>query len=287
MTTSEAFNEFLRRIAPTEPQWVEVRSKKSSAEKALYGAFPATSNMPLHRLTLVGSAGRGTLIRPIDDLDVLAEFSNAQRVFETYRYDSQAFLGRIRRALSARTSIAEIGVRGQAVRLFYQQGAHVDIAPVFRWQSGGFALPSGDGGWITTDPLAQAQWFEERNRALGGNVRPLVMLLKRWNGLHSAHFQSYHLEVIAASAFASLGQNHRENLESFFSWAPPRLAVADPSGHSGRLDAYLSATARTALLARLANARDRATAARSAEARGDHAEAKRLWRIELGSDFPA
>ena len=101
-----------------------------------------------------------------------AEFTNMDDIFETYRYKSGDFLQRIRTALQASTSISQIGARGQAVRLFYTSGAHVDIAPVFKWSSGGFGLLSGDNGWMTTDPEKQATWMGERLTSDGGWVEP-------------------------------------------------------------------------------------------------------------------
>jgi hypothetical protein len=67
-------------------------------------------------------------------------------------------------ALDAKTSIEKIGARGQAMRLFYQSGAHVEIAPTFKWKGDGFALPRGDSSWMTTDPEAQASWFLQGER---------------------------------------------------------------------------------------------------------------------------
>lgn len=286
-TTAQAFDAFIATIAPTDAQQEDIQSKRASTERLLKDAFPASSTLPVNRVVLIGSADRGTIVRPVDDIDVMAEFINKDGVFETYRHDSHAFLARIRAALNARTSIQSIGVRGQAVRLFYVNGAHVDIAPVFKWSGDGYALPSGTGDWITTDPEAQADWYAERNRSLGNNLTRLVKLLRRWNNVHSRHYQPYHLEVSAATTFASLGRDSRANLREFFSWAPNYLSVSDPARHSGVLDGYLSWSARQALLSRLATAKDRAVSAKEAELRGDHAEAKRLWRIELGPEFPS
>lgn len=235
---------------------------------------------------MIGSADRGTLIRPLDDIDVLAEFSNKNNIFEQYRSNSGAFLQRIRTALQASTSLAQIGARGQAVRLFYTSGAHVDIAPVFPWSSGGFGLPSGSGGWITTDPEAQATWMAGRRTALGSNLTPIVKIAKRWNRVHSARLSSYHLEVMVASMFTSMGGNWRDATKCFFDWAPRYIGVSDPAGHSGRLDEYLTPQARQAVVDRFGNALARASSALAAEAGGNHAEAKRLWRIELGDEFP-
>jgi hypothetical protein len=62
--------------------------------------------------------------------------------------------------------------------------------------------------------------------------------------------------------------------------------VNDPGGHSGDLSSYLTWTTREQLRQALTSAADRAPKALTAEASGDHAEAKRLWRIILGNNFP-
>jgi hypothetical protein len=243
--------------------------------------------MPVDRVALIGSAARGTIVRPVNDVDVLAVFANKDNIFEQYRNNSGAFLQRIRAALNAKTAIKKVGARGQAVRLFYTSGTHVDIAPVFKWSGGGFALPKGDGSWMTTDPEAQGVWYSGRRAKVGVNLTPLVKLARRWNTVHSRRLESYHLEVMVASMFSSVGSNYRSASKSFFEWAPGRLTVADPAGHSGSLDDYLTPAERTAVKSRFADARTRALRAVAAETIGDHAEAKRLWRIEFGNEFPA
>ncbi len=217
----------------------------------------------------------------------MAEFTNKDDVFEQYRKHSDDFLQRIRTALNAKTNIKKIGARGQAVRLFYQSGAHVDIAPTFKWKGDGYALPRGDGSWMTTDPEAQAAWFSERRSTIGSNLMPMCMLVRRWNAMHGHHFESFHLEVMIASTFKSISSNYGNALKVFFEIAPGRIGVADPAGHSGQLDDYLTSDARKAIASRFAEALDRSKKAIAAEQRGDHTEAKRLLRIELGDEFPA
>jgi hypothetical protein len=286
LTTAEAFNRFLVRISPTEAQREEIASKRKKTHEYLETVFSSSSKLPLKRTVIIGSAGRGTIVRPVDDIDVMAEFQNKDGIFEQYRKDSGAFLQRISRALNAKTSIATIGARGQAVRLFYTSGAVVDIAPVFKWQGSGYALPSGDGGWITTDPEAQAAWFSDRQKTVGSNLIPLVKLARRWNRVHSSRFSSYHLEVVTATSFGTVGTNLQKSLAKLFLWAPKNLEVSDPAGHFGSLDSYLSNDQRKAIKSRLNEAAARAQQALTAEAKGNHAEAKRLWRIELGDEFP-
>jgi Second Messenger Oligonucleotide or Dinucleotide Synthetase domain len=287
LTTAQAFTTLLEKISPTDAQRIEITSKREATEKYLRAGFPPSSTLPLKRVILIGSADRGTIIRPVNDIDVMAEFTNKDNIFEQYRSNSGAFLQRIRTALNAKTSIKKIGARGQAVRLFYQSGAYVDIAPVFKWSPGGFILPRGDSGWMITDPEAQATWYSQRRASVGVNLTPLCKIVRRWNDMHSHHFESFHLEVMVASMFTSVGSDLRDAMKGFFDSAAGWIGVSDPAGHSGRLDDYLTHDARAAIRSRFADALERSKKAISAEGQGNHAEAKRLWRIELGDEFPA
>lgn len=285
-TTAQAFESFIATITLTDAQRADVSAKRSKTEEHLSNAFPSSSDLPLKRVVLIGSADRGTMIRPPEDIDVMAEFTNKDNVFERYRYKSGEFLQRLRNALATKTQIANIGARGQAVRLFYTSGPYVDIAPVFKWSTGGFTLPAGDGTWITTDPEVQAAWLAERKRAVGNCLGTLIRLTRRWNDCHSRQLKSYHLEVVVATMFSTVGSDYRGGLQMFFERAGQWLGVSDPAGHSGRLDDYLTQEMRQALVDRLASANERATKALAAERAGKHDEAKRLWAIELGAEFP-
>jgi hypothetical protein len=286
-TAAKAFDEFYKNIVPTEAQSSRVKGRATNAGEYLISFFGADHDMPVSRVRMIGSAARGTDIRPIHDVDVMAEFKNKDGIFEKYRYDSQAFINRVRNTLKAKTQIARIGTRGQAVRLFYNDGLGVDIAPVFAWSGGGYALPSGTGGWITTDPIAQAKWANEQQTALGNYYKRRVRMLKKWNDEHSSRLDSYHLEVMVGNAFGSMGNDSRVSLKKFFEWAPNYLDVRDPAGHSGDLGSELTSPQRQAILESFASSRVRAFNANNAEIAGDHEEAIRLWRIVLGDDLPA
>jgi hypothetical protein len=285
-TTWDAFDEFKAKLKLTEAQQNTVGARRTTTDGYLRDAFPATSDLPFSRSTLVGSAGRHTIIRPLDDVDVMAEFNNKNNIFERYRHDSQAFLYRIRDALSG-YSVKIVGARGQAVRLFYTNAPHVDIAPVFKWNGAGYALPNGTGAWLTTDPVFHSQWLDEQKKALGTQLRPLIRMMKRWNSEHSNYLKSFHLEILVASGFTSLGNDTRQACEMFFRWAQSNLSVNDPAGHSGDLSSYLTTTRRLNLLSNLASAQGRAERANAAEALGNHREAIRLWRVVFGGEFPA
>ncbi|HEX8182608.1 MAG TPA: hypothetical protein VF575_03320 [Candidatus Saccharimonadales bacterium] len=287
-TTIQAFKEFAEKIKPTSNQLETIQTKRSATHNYLLEGFDASDEMPLDRTVIIGSASRDTIIRPLDDIDILAVFSDATNIYENkYIYDSHAFINRVRNVLGQNFTDTVVGTRGQAVRLFYKSGPHVDIAPVFMDSGGGYLLPSGNGGWLKTDPDVQAAWFSEQNKELDYHLRPLVRLLKRWNNEHSKDIKSYHLEVMVANTFKTLGGNSRNAINKFFTWSQSHIDVYDPAGHSGNLSNYLTWNTRRDLIARLTSAAERTQKALDAEDAGDHAEAIRLWRIELGSEFPS
>lgn len=285
-TTAKAFDEFKDKLLLTDTQKETVNSRRNVTNDYLKDSFSSTSDLPLRTTKLMGSAGRGTIIRPLDDIDVLAIFDNKDGIFEKqYQWDSQKFLYRVRNALNE-YKVEIVGARGQAVRLFYKQAPHVDIAPVFQYQGGGYALPSGTGGWITTDPDEHDTHINQRNSELGYRLKPMARMLKRWNNVHSKYLKSFHIEVMIATVFSSLGRDSRDACEKFFQWGQNYLDVNDPAGYGGNLASYQTWSTRQSVLSNMESARQRAANANAAEARGDHAEAIRLWRIIFGGEFP-
>ena len=285
-TVSQAFVEFARRIDATDAQRDLIATRRRTVDGYLRDSFGPSSNMPLISTHIIGSADRETIIRPLDDIDVMAVF-NDDLVWNTYRFDSTKLLYRVRDALSG-YRVEVVGARGQAVRLFYKSGPHVDIAPVFPLTdgSGAYVLPAGGGRWVGTHRQYHADFMARRNRELSGYLKPLIRLLKRWNRVHSNRLKSFHLEMVAQATFGSLNGNTRQAVHAFFDWAPGYLHVQDPAGHGGDLGAYLFLREQ-AVRDSMRSARDRAARAMQAEAAGDHAEAIRLWRIIFGDEFPA
>lgn len=284
-TTAKAFAEFLDRLEPTEAQKAACKGRVRSVADYLSATFTADSDMPLKSTALIGSAGKGTGIRPVEDVDVLAVFGNSSALYWRYWWNSRRFLYRVRDALAGHP-VEVVGARGQAVRLFYKDGPYADIAPVLEKPGGGYRLPAGDRSWIDTNPLHHQKWLNERNAALGSHVKPVVKLVKAWNRTHSQHFRSFHLEVAVASAFDSLTGNYREAVAAWLD--RPHIGVCDPwTGNSlaGYMPWYSDRRADVKRV--LSSSAKRARDALDAEARGDHEEAIRLWRIILGEDFPA
>jgi hypothetical protein len=289
-TVPKAFAEFAETIKPTAAQEQTVATRRNSVRDFLLAKYPAGSVMPLTETRVIGSAGRKTLIRPVDDVDVFCVFDDSQ-VWSSYRNDSRQLLYRVREALT-NYRVQTVGSRGQAVRLFYTSGPNVDITPAFPVFNAilrtpaGYYIPRGDGGWQQTDPYKHHDFMAQRNLDLGYHLKPLVRLLKRWNRTHSSRIRSFHLELVAQATFTSLGGNMREATRIFFEHAYTHLHVQDPAGYSGDLASGLTAIQELNIKQSFVNAADHARRAQLAEALGSVQEALRQWRIVFGNEFP-
>ncbi|WP_158840531.1 SMODS domain-containing nucleotidyltransferase [Saccharothrix deserti] len=287
-TTAKAFDEFNELVTPGTSLREKVDQRKAAVIGVLKAAFPSTADIQHQSTKVIGSFGRNTASLPVDDIDLMAHLHVDSDLWsKSYSTNSADFLYRVRSSLSNASTVRKIGARGQAVRIFYADGLIVDVAAVVKYTTGGYGIPDGSGGWLTTDPVQHESYLNERNSAVSGNLKKFIRIVKQWNKAHSGYLASFHLEMLAARTFNTLGNNTREALKTFFDYNHYNLSVSDPAGYSGDLSTYLTQSARDSVNRNIKAAFDRAALALDAENRGDHAEAMRQWRIVLGSSFPA
>jgi hypothetical protein len=288
-TVAQAFVEFANKLTPTTAEEATIAGRRTAVEGFMTAKYGPTSVMPLVHTRVIGSAGRKTLIRPVDDIDLFCVFDDRQ-VWAQYASNSQQLLYRVREALTS-YSVKTVGSRGQAVRLFYSAGPNVDITPAFAFVGilgvqQGYYIPRGDGGWQQTDPYEHHDFMARRNQELGGYLKPLVRLLKRWNNVHSRRLGSFHLEVMTQAIFSTVGSNTRAAVQMFFENAGSHLHVNDPAGYGGDLAIRLTYAQQQAITQSLTTAAAQVNRARAAEAAGSVAEALRQWRLVFGDEFP-
>ncbi|MDT0309684.1 hypothetical protein RM780_22385 [Streptomyces sp. DSM 44917] len=286
-TTAGAFNEFDTIVTPTASTWEKVYQRRDAVMSVIKEAFPSTANVQFESHKLIGSLGRRTASNPVADIDLMVHLHVDNDLWaDSYRDDSSDFLYRVRRSLNNASTVKKVGARGQAVRLFYADGLYVDVAAVVKYTSGGYGIPDGSGGWLTTDPVKHETYLNECNARLTGDLKKVIRFAKKWNAAHSSRLASFHLEMLVARTYAKLGDNPCSALRLFFDYNHQFLSVQDPAGYSGDLSTYLTSTKRDAVNDSLKSARDRADLALEAERDGNHREAIRLWRIILGDQFP-
>jgi hypothetical protein len=289
-TVSEGWKIFTARITPPAEDRAAMGERRERAHEALVRAF-AHSNMPLVRTELVGSAGRGTIVRPLNDVDVFAVFDDAT-VWRAYRSDSKKLLYRVRDALNEKYNV-KVGARGRSVRLFFKELPNVEIVPAFAVNTGGYVIPGAtarwpwDTTWQKTDPYVHESFFAKRDQELSLRLKPLVRVLKCWNITHGKPLSSFHLELVAQAVFSDLGTSQRLDVHQFFEWAPEQIHVQDPAGYSGDLARNITWLGLQDLKNSLKSGYEQSGRALEAERKRNHKSALGLWRAVLGSEFPA
>jgi Second Messenger Oligonucleotide or Dinucleotide Synthetase domain len=281
-TTASAFATLDGMIRLSAEDKTVIDARRDEAERALRAIFPPRCALPLVGVATIGSAGRDTMIRPLDEVDIFAVFSAANSAWKRFRWDSRDLLLCVRNAIGG-DRVQTIGTRGQALRVVYDAPPDVHLVPAFDHPRAGYVMPDRVGGWLPTRPERHASWTE----GLGPRVIASIRLLKAWNRVCGSHLRSFHIEALAGTVLAGRGLNTRQALATVFRHMDESgLAMTDPADVGGDLSTYLRPDDLAALGEAIQVARACSERAVAAENEGRHEEAVALWGSIFGPEFP-
>ena len=286
-TVPAAFTELQARLALT-PKQRDVAAGRLANLQTFFAANYAVAKAPW----AIGSYGRGTIVRPERDIDIMVALS-APEYWERYKSDSRVFLRWLREGLNRQYRNTRVGVRGMAVHLTLGEGLEVDMVGGFHRKGGGFVIPNGSGGWQATNPPFHDQLMTNANIRTKSALKPLVRVMKAWNIVgNGGRLRSFHLEMLVermwrkASVLPAMPTAVATTLKTGGGWV--RAAYKDPWTASGKnLDAYLSANKRAAIAKNMDEDGVRAQAALDYAAAGKTDKAFERWNIVFGRQFPA
>jgi hypothetical protein len=281
-TTARAFAKLDDIIRLSAEDKAVIDARRDEAERALRAIFPPRCALPLVGVATIGSAGRDTMIRPLDEVDIFAVFSAAGGAWKRFRWDSRDLLLCVRNAIGG-DRVQTIGTRGQALRVVYDTPPDVHLVPAFDHPRAGYVMPDRIGGWLPTRPERHASWTED----LGPRVISAVRLLKAWNRVCGSQLRSFHIEALAGTVLAGRGLNTRQALATMFRHMDSAgLSIADPADVGGDLSTYLRPDDLAGLGESIRLARTYSEKAVLAESDGRHEEAVTLWAAIFGPEFP-
>ncbi|WP_045876739.1 nucleotidyltransferase [Pseudofrankia sp. DC12] len=281
-TTARAFVKLDDIIRLSAEDKAVIDARRDEAERALRAIFPPRCALPLVGVATIGSAGRDTMIRPLDEVDIFAVFSAANSAWKRFRWDSRDLLLCVRNAIGG-DRVQTIGTRGQALRVVYDTPPDVHLVPAFDHPRAGYVMPDRIGGWLPTRPERHASWTED----LGPRVISAVRLLKAWNRVCGSRLRSFHIEALAGTVLAGRGLNPRQALATVFRHMDEvGLSMTDPADVGGDLSTYLRPDDLGALGESVRMARAYSEKAVAAEGDGRHEEAVALWATIFGPEFP-
>jgi hypothetical protein len=189
------------------------------------------------------------------------------------------------------TRTPKISRNGQAVTITFTDFI-VDVVPAFNRKGGRYLIPnSALKEWIPTDPKRHISIFSAANKEHGGDLVPLIKMVKSWNRNIGYHFTSFHFEVLALEIFNNVTiSDFSSGVRYFFDKARERVTKKnrDPAGYHDDVGKYLNSKQKIDdVVSRCNTAFGRAIKAESyAKAQNIQAAAEE-WRQIFGDYFPA
>ena len=291
LTVAQAFGELWTALEPSKAE----REKASAQQKRVREKLDVS--LKLDDTYLSGSYRRRTMIRPVDDIDLLIVlcWDEYKSIIALDAAGATTILNLVEAALREAYPTSEIVRFGRCIRIqFAGTGIGFDVVPAFRFTENEFVIPDEDReGWITTNPREVERLVSEANTGYtAGWLVPEVKLLKAWKDeLPSAErglLRGYLLEAMAYHALQAPPTNERTGMAELFEQFASTIwnTTSDiwPQGEAP--DSYLTIGQRLAASALFTKAGQEARRAVKAEDEGRTSDAHAIWRALFGDRYP-
>jgi hypothetical protein len=295
-TVAQGFQELRSRLEITNLQSSAVSKRHQNIREILKKELPVLED---NGDFLTGSYVRNTMIAPLKDADIDIFFVLDRSYY--YQYDQASLLDKVKSTLKkAYPNTADISRDGQAVTISFLD-FKVDVVAAFhrmlRFFFPGYLIANTiTKTWIITNPKEHIEIWSKANQEHGGNLIPLIKMMKAWNKTNGNLLTSFHLECLllqilkgkSITDFPSAVQSTFGKARRYFRY-PVLFTVRDPAVFDSNVGAYLNTQKkREAVLSRLETAYTRAKKAQELASQGNLQEAFTNWRYIFGDYyFPA
>lgn len=179
----------------------KIGDRRSVIEDVIRRSFWNNSSKVGKLCYYVGSYGRGTAIKT-SDIDIIAILPPYElERFNNYKYNGQSqLLQSVKDPIQDHYWNSKIKADGQIVNINFSDGISFEILPAFINHNGCFLYPDSNmgGKWEATNPLADQQAMEEKNRDSNGM---LYDICKHIRYLRDNHFPNDKLSGIVIDSF--------------------------------------------------------------------------------------
>lgn len=296
MSVNSAFDDY-QQFIDEDPAAVALARERRDLFKRAFGAEGDVSEV-----FGSGSLRRATQLRPIHDLDLVIVYDVGAHPTWGQPGDSAAdalshVQGRVNTLLgftngTSSNLVRLAKVRNHSVKCFIDapdSGCTVGAMPALRQADGTLLIPERLARkWVLADPEYLIYEVQDRHDTWK-HYRPMVRVLKDWRLDAAANMtsevKSLVIEILALTCLPTSG-TRSQALAKFFEAAATvtHQPICDPANLCGEVQPDLDYGG---LRAELEKAAEHASNAVLCEQVNDIANAKRLWRIVFGVDFPA
>jgi predicted nucleotidyltransferase len=288
-TIPQAFQVFKSNLEVTDLQAATAATRQQNVREAIESQLEVVDTF------LTGSYARNTLIAPLAQADIDIAVVLADKYFHHYNNQNGGQAGLLdvvkRALLRTYTKTPDISRNGQAVTIRFSDFT-VDVVPAFNRNGGGYLIPNSvRQEWISTDPKKHVDIMRAANSAQGGQLVPLIKMIKCWNRAHSSYFNSFHLEVLALLALDNVRISDLPSGARYYFDKVRTLVTQknlDPAGYGGDVGGYINTQQKiTDAVSKFQLAYERSLKAEQSAGRGNNYEAIDMWRKNFGDYFPA
>ena len=177
-----------------------------------------------------GSYALGTLIKPVDDNDEYD--ADIQVVMNSNpKWRPKDYVNEIHKTLKQNKNYADkLRLKTRCVTVDYADDFHLDVVPRVTIGGKHYICNRNDDRFEQTDGTGYREWFNEKNRITGGNLKRVVRLLKYLRD----HKNSYTVKSIMLTTLAGNAiRSDDEGMEGVSTVADTLVTVLT------RMDAYL------------------------------------------------
>lgn len=286
------FKTFHDRIVLAKSKRESLRTSRNALRDKVRKHFKEMLKLKVPKFQGQGSYAMGTIINPLDgefDIDDGVYLQHLDTSDKNGWPTPETVHRWLVEATGGHTDQKPIDKR-TCVRVSYAGHYHVDLPSYGEFYGDYLLAEKGEKGWHRSDPLALTDWFKNRVKNSGEQLRNIVRCLKAW-----ADFQSGRLGVMPSGLIlAVLVSNHfcadeRDDI----AFSNTIGAISNAVGFVFRV--YNPVDAGEELSARLTEAQkkrfqeaisDTADAAADAIKSDDSCEASKIWRKQFGDRFP-
>lgn len=251
---------------------------------------PTDAPLELVHLELMGSAARGTLVKPASDVDLLVAFQADEGPAVFHRFSPA---GLVRRVAEAFTGIGD-GIEiweGESVTVRFDQGADVDVFPAFRlYDFNQVHFPRQGNAWFRSASPAFDREFLAANDKLGRRLATVAKYAKVWNRHNNHLLKSFHLEALVVRDVTEVDECRRVSLHQFFLQAAKRgpefLSIPSADGIYDDLSYDIPEERKIKTMVALEFAASVSGMALRYETQGDFIRANQFWHAVFGPSFP-
>lgn len=256
LTVDEAFKKFKSRLELSSGEQQDASRRQKRIREIIDDAFD------IERDFLTGSYARHTKTKPLKDVDIFIVLGDKGTyrektpgtILEDVRVPLAKVYGDHRVATQRRSVRVDFGVT--LVDDLTGQVMSFDVTPAI--ESGDhYEIPDRDtGDWMATNPLVHADLATQADSDFGGEWKPVVKMLKKWNEHQEKPIApSFLIEVMSLDLLTDWGGSYPRELKAWFATAIEAIEESwDDPAHLGHpvsdkmsADAGLRASARLAL----------------------------------------